>query len=503
MKARLALASLCLASGGLFAQPSGLPGGIGVNKVDLFSQYMGTASGGDGSPEFRRVTRAMARKSLDDLRDAGVRLVRVPVAGHVPAARQPGRDLGQWQSNPAAFWAQMDEMMADLDKRDMRMVPVLMWGGKKFADMAGETMGPLLRDPNSRSWQLLAAFSTDFVNRYKGGRTIAFYELTNEANNQVDIDIAGRCRRGQGKANCALNDNVTHQELVAFTARFAGLVRRLDPTRKISSGFSMPRPNAENLRRGPEWQKDSRANLDTPAEFRKNLAELHQHVDIVSVHFYGAEKNRRFGHADVLDTLSEVKRAADAIGKPLFLGEFGVRDSADPAQVDFLLRMMERVRQLQIPYSALWVWDFYQADTQDVRDRRGLQFSLGVGYADRVVGRLREINAAPAAQARDSTPPRVVLTWPLACRTVLAPLKVSAVASDDSGRLQRVEFSANGVRAASADGFPYSVTLDAKALKQGRNRLTVRAVDAAGNAAEFSTDVLVGPAQDERCVVTP
>lgn len=496
-----------LAAGTGNAQPAGAGGlvaGMGVNKVDLFAQYMGTASQGDGSPEFKRVTRAMARKSLDDARDAGIRLMRVPVAGPTPFARDPGRDLGLWRTNPAAFWAQMDEMMDDLDARGIRIVPVLMFSGKKFADMAGEDMGRLIREPASKSWPLVAAYATEFITRYKGRGTIEFYELTNELNNSVDLDLEGRCGRGQGKAACELDSNITHQQLVDFSGRFAALVRRLDPSRKISSGFSMPRPIAEALRRNPEWQKGSPGRPDTREDFRRNLADLHRHVDIISVHFYVGEKNRRFGSADELETLSEAKRAADAIGKPLYVGEFGVENSADPAQVDLLLRMMERVRQLGIPYATVWVWDFYQAGTQGVRDKRGLQFSLGVGYTDRVVDQLRLLNGARRPQGgRDSTAPRVVLTWPLACRTVTAPVQVSAVASDSEGPLQRVEFLANGTRVGSDAAFPYEARIEAPALKAGVNRLTARAIDAAGNAAEFSTDVVVGDASGARCVVTP
>ncbi len=46
--------------------------GIGLNKFDLFLQYLGHASGGDGSAAYRVVTREMARKAIADAKNLGV-----------------------------------------------------------------------------------------------------------------------------------------------------------------------------------------------------------------------------------------------------------------------------------------------------------------------------------------------------------------------------------------------------------------------------------------------
>ena len=66
---------------------------IGLNKVDLLIQYLGTASGGDGSAEYRRVTRAMGKKAIIDAHNIGLKYLRVAVAGYAPITYGQRGDL--------------------------------------------------------------------------------------------------------------------------------------------------------------------------------------------------------------------------------------------------------------------------------------------------------------------------------------------------------------------------------------------------------------------------
>ncbi|MBU0620482.1 MAG: cellulase family glycosylhydrolase [Gammaproteobacteria bacterium] len=263
---------------------------IGVNKFDLFIQYTGTASGGDGSVPYRRVTRAMAKKALDDAKDAGIKFVRVSMSGRTSTKPGDGRDsLDLWRTDPETFWRQVDEMMDDLDARGIQIVPVLMWGTGKFPLMTGEPLGEILRNPQSKSWELLTRFVTDFVSRYRMRNTILFYELTNELNNYADLNLEKRCNKY--KEVCEEGDSFTANDMITYTWRFANLVRSLDTTRLISSGFSIPRGSAEHLRKRPEWStKKTDWRPDSREQFAKNLEEIHAGVDIISIHLYGGKK---------------------------------------------------------------------------------------------------------------------------------------------------------------------------------------------------------------------
>src|SRR5690348_10032607 len=71
---------------------------IGLNKFDLALQYIGRASGGDGSPAVMKVTRAMARKAITDAAHAGVSYFRIAASGFTP------NDLELWTADPTEYW---------------------------------------------------------------------------------------------------------------------------------------------------------------------------------------------------------------------------------------------------------------------------------------------------------------------------------------------------------------------------------------------------------------
>src|SRR5215467_1933000 len=132
---------------------------IGLNKFDLALQYIGRASGGNGSPAVIKVTRAMARKAITDAAHAGVSYFRIAASGFTPD------DLELWTADPAEYWKSLDQMMADLRAADICVIPVLAWNPVQFPAIAGERLSDMLDDPNSASWQLLERYVRDFVTR--------------------------------------------------------------------------------------------------------------------------------------------------------------------------------------------------------------------------------------------------------------------------------------------------------------------------------------------------
>jgi hypothetical protein len=395
-------------------------------------------------------------------------------------------------------------MMDDLHSNDMRIIPVFVWNWTQFPSMTGESAAQMINDPESESYQLLTNYITEFVNRYKSHPALYFYELTNELNLQADLDVVGECVRDRTRPYgvCEPMSNFSTDQMIAFTSRLATFVRHLDPSHAISSGFSMPRPFAEHLRRQPEFSPHGPDyTADSLADFKKHVVDVHAGIDIVSVHFYNHYKyNERFritGHTNA-ELLRIVKQTTDQIGKELFVGEFG---DVDPhvkhdSNALFTQRVLDEIVELRIPYSAPWVWEFYQSTpylTYD--DPNTTFFNLEPGYTDLIISRIRAANqqlgnSIPSPQLPDTTPPQVIITWPLEGAPVsCAPASalIHAVASDNSGTISRVRFFIDGEVSATITKPPYQFSLDSTQLGLGKQQITAEAYDPSGNKGRYTT----------------
>jgi hypothetical protein len=257
----------------------------------------------------------------------------------------------------------------------------------------------------------------------------------------------------------------------------------------------MPRKSAEHLRRRPEFSAlGADFTFDSLAEFEKNIADLHDGPDIVSVHFYnesaGNERLGITGHTNA-DLLDIAKLAADETGKRLFLGEFGDVDPMVCADTNALFsqNILQKVTQLKIPYSAPWAWEFYQTAPYLTYDNRGTAKSLEPGYTDFLLSKITDANAAlgnpaPAPESPDLTPPRVVLTWPLDGAAMSDGQLVSAVASDNNRTVSRVTIRVDGLEQAAFTQPPYQLFLNTALLTPGPHQISVEAADPLGNVGQ-------------------
>jgi hypothetical protein len=518
------ISSGCSAINGLFGEDCPVPDtkvtnamaasvprpGVGLNKPDLFIQYLGHASGGRDSAAYqetayKKVTRAMAEKAIADASNIAEPYLRVSATGYAPSAFDRPGDLDLWREDPTGYWCLFDKMMNDIHSNDVQIVPVFVWNWTQFPAMTSETTAQMINDPNSESYQLLTAYIAEFVNRYEDHPALYFYELTNELNLKADLDTVGRCRGGKLGLNelCEPMGNFSTDQLITFMSRLADHVRSLDPDHPISSGFSLPRPYAEHLRQQPEFSSSGPDfTRDSMTEFRKNLKDIHQQLDIVSVHFYNWEgNNERFGiyghsNADLLDV---VKQTTDEIGKELFVGEFGDVNPyiKDDKNALFTQNVLNKIVELGIPYSAPWVWEFYVTTTYRTYDRRNTYFNLEPGRTDLVIAKIKEANEKlgvpiPSAQTRDNVPPQVVITWPLEGSEMPCNPSIYVIASDNSGSISKVTLSIDGEVEATRTTRPYRFTLKTAQLGLGRLHFTAKAYDASGNSARYAVAAISG-----------
>lgn len=492
----LALALLTLDSRSSSSHPTtpAFSPAIGLNKFDLAMQYMGTASGCDGANlECQRVTKAMAKKAITDAGYAGFPYLRVAVMGYAPSVWGQRSDLDLWITDSHRYWKMMDEMMADLDRANLRLVPVFVWHNLQLPATTGETLSDLLDNPRSQSSRLLKKYVTAFAQRYRHRSTLLFYELTNEFNLDADLDLPTLFRENGRLNQLPLVKRFTTDELISFTVRLANDIRQADPDHLISSGFSMPRYNAEYFRRIlPSPPTTDWRIRDTSKQFQKNLRDIHQCCEIISVHFYnGPHENTRFGITDRQSTelLTTVKQTADGLGKLVFVGEFGEIDPhhySREINFPFLDRTLQKIVELKIPFSAPWAWEFYQFNTYTAYQPGGVA-NIEPGYTDHLISRLiaanqmlglRPLRPSPAEGLHH--PLQIVITWPFNNSRLADQQMVHVVASNNRGKMGSIHIRVGGVVVACLFSPPYQCLLDTRSWAPGEHHIEAIAVNSLG-----------------------
>ena len=461
-------------------------GQLGANALYLLSDYLpGSAAMSESGEDYRFIRREMAKKSISDARAAGFTFVRVGLTGYRPIGFDDKlNDLAVWQDTPAAFWAATDDLFDELDKANIRIVPTLAWNIIQFPALGGDDLSTFLRDPNSRSRALFAKFVTEFVTRYKDRSTILFYELGNEWNLDADIDLQKICR-DTGSKGCVWH-NFSTDELVAFSRDAVSLIKRIDPSRKVASGYSLPRPAASHLRSTFNTSSAGAWRNDSAEEYQNYLLYLNEPFDIVSVHIYPPAADR-FGGTSGLPTaiISLTMSAVKSVGKQLFVGEFG-----DSGATPFLRRFLYEIVEQHVDYAAIWVWEFYQTSTYETHNTEPSKYSIEPGYYDGLIALLVETEKALGrTMPRSLERPNVILTWPLPCARVDQITRLAAVASDGARGVKGVEFLVNGQRIAVVASPPYYAEWDPVGLGKTNIEIEARATSDAGMTAAFKTEV--------------
>ncbi len=333
---------------------------IGMNKHELIMQALGAEQGS-------------WQTDLQDAAARGIKVIRTNAAPYWPIHFQ------QWvnPSTRAAYWAQFDAIVSYAGSHGIKLIPSFLWNTFLYSDaVGGERLHAMfaLGSPSSGR-DLLHQYVQEFVTRYTSNSTILFWELTNELNLLADLrfgrDFATQ-HIGQtdppGQLGASPNlrsdlDNYSTDEMVAFVRDLATRIKQWDTSRHlISTGYGDPRPSAMHLRRTPEWSASGPDwTLDTPAEMRSYVALTHPDpIDIVTVHVYSGGENDRFGATGLFnpDVIADYAAAADAIGKPMHLGEFGDNQptvSIEP-RANFTRRAALKALDLRLPVATAWTW---------------------------------------------------------------------------------------------------------------------------------------------------
>ena len=123
-------------------------------------------------------------------------------------------------------------------------------------------------------------------------------------------------------------------------------MKKIDTTRIVESGTTLPRPAAWHLAHGEGWKRDS-----VEQGFSTLLDLTPDPMDVLSVHVYEKAKEHYPEAGGTQGVIGLVMKQAQAVRKPLFIGEFPVKDQV---QTQEYLHAMEANR---VPLSAFWVFD--------------------------------------------------------------------------------------------------------------------------------------------------
>ncbi|MEN8157388.1 MAG: Ig-like domain-containing protein [Bacteroidota bacterium] len=456
---------------------------IGLNAFPMFAQYLGISQGNTDyqNEAHRKISRAMARKSIISASEIGTQYLRVMVSGFYAPT------LDVLYNDSAAFWTAMDELMAEFKANEMKIIPSLAWNLFQFPNYVDETVTDYITDPNSQSYLSLKKFISDFVTRYKDEDVVLFYELGNEYNLYADLKIDTNPWTGE-----PYTGKFTTAQLSDFQKRTAETIRSLDPAGMVTSGNSMPRKSAYHLMlqpafspSGPDWTEDN------VSQFKQYVKILEEGVDVISMHSYSSTYDGpdRFGITDrhSAEVLNYAKQASDEAGKLLFMGEFGDYDPMiqEDTSAVFTQNMFNKIAELDIPFSAPWIWDFYQFTTVDFTP-----FHIEQGFTDFIIEKYKQANVdlgnAPIVVADpDTVKPLVVLTFPKGNGEYANPQLLHAVASDNSGSIVKVEFYVNDVLVHTDSEPPYQFELVTDTLSVKTTDLTAKAFDQSGNSASY------------------
>jgi hypothetical protein len=306
--------------------------GIGVNYFDCFLRTL--KEGADTSYEAGFAT--LAAK--------GIPFARFCATGFWP------KDLELYQRDRAEYFRRLDGVVRAAERHGVGLVPSLFWHLPCVPDLVGEPMDQW-GAPASRTHEWMRRYVGEVVTRYRASPAIRAWELGNEFNLAIDLP-GGATHRPRivpalgTPATRSERDELRLAHLEVAAAEFARAVRALDPERPISAGHSFPRPSAWHLHTRRSWMKDD------AAQFAEMLARQNPApIDLLSVHVY---------REDGVSRLAWLRDAARQLGRPIFVGEFGVpaeKRTAAEQRSEFAA-LLAAVLDSGAPLAALWVYDY-------------------------------------------------------------------------------------------------------------------------------------------------
>ena len=364
---------------------------ISFNKFDLFTQLIDPLLKGD--PSTYETMLKKQDQALAELHEMGFRSIRVFMSPWAPSDTK-----NAWYNVQGILFKAMDDVVGMCEKYDIKIVWCLGLTsfGEKWMVTGGWELGEyqmreLIADENSIARQEMYKYLDGIIQRYRNSKAVLTWELANEIS--LDADIMPDTKTYEDQRMPTLKDVATFYDQVAQR------IHQNDPLRLVNSGGSSMRESQWNQYVNNSWQKDTEEEQYKALEFLyKDSA-----CDIIDIHWYANNKlgntvlDNETGQEMILN-LGHYKRFADAIGKPLMVGEVGVCpivdeegyfDNYDDVETarPFFKRQLDEIVDNGIPLSYWWT---YSSDRPQDEGVGG--FSLKKGSDDELLGMIIEAN---------------------------------------------------------------------------------------------------------------
>lgn len=324
--------------------------GVGVNYFDGFLRLL-------EDPAKQKAEPPEYVAGLAFLQKRHIPFIRFAACGFYPSEWRIFRD------DPERYFALLDRFVAEAEARGIGLIPSLFWSYFAVPDLMEEPISKW-GTSESKTRAFMRRYTEAVVSRYRKSPAIWAWEFGNEYLSEADLPKPIRADRwvvpSRGTAKVRTDaDQPASRDFVDAFKDFANTVRRLDPRRPIMTGETLPRPSAWNLPRGNGWKPDTRE------QWSQVLVEGNPGlVDTLSIHFYHPPRVKSASAYGIellspTEMLTLIVEQARAIGKPVWMGEFGPaggeKDVAQRrAQVDVLLNWIEKEK---IGLAAYWVFD--------------------------------------------------------------------------------------------------------------------------------------------------
>ncbi len=357
---------------------------VGINNIDLLWNQLG--QGPRGVPQ---VTESMKDSCL-------VRNLTLTRFAATPY--WPNQVKSTYIANRTLYWANVADLVSTAKKMHCKLIPSLFFNWFAFADVAGEPLGDSMRNTSSKTRSMWLDYISEFVSLFRSEPTIVAWELGNELNLIADLNLTEQqpsIAPSMGTPEKRTQrDNFSTTDMIDLTEWMASSIRSYDTElqRPIGGGFATPRRSAAHLRESyllphRDWTADSEP------QFEQNIADIHEGLDVVTVHYYPGSGDR-FGVQDPnsTQTLTIAALQAQRLGKSFYVGEFGNENPGPRVFSHAVLSCMQQLKTLHhmtVPvYGTIWVWEFYQFSATVAAP-----FSIVPGRDDAIIAALENFNA--------------------------------------------------------------------------------------------------------------
>ncbi len=298
---------------------------VGVNVPHLSTAYMGTFHHIDGLYGTNEAAKKAIEDAITDADKNGIAFFRFFADTGYPVDTDK-----LYTKDKAAYWKQMDELVALCKEHHIKLVPSIaaVFSWQKYENEPQQA----ILDPNSKSHKAAYGYIKELVTRYKDDPTVLMWELTNEGMPGADVDVAGNnaysgdlfSPGAPHRDKLTREDSLTWDMMLKIYKEQTAFIKSLDPNHLVTSGDGCVRQECTSRR---ETFPDFKYRNDTLREWvSDNLLSQTEPLDVMSYHNYGNfSDNNVYGFKGMtnLDILDVEVNTAKAAQMPVFIGELG------------------------------------------------------------------------------------------------------------------------------------------------------------------------------------